>query len=44
MFEETLDQTSTDGTNFVKLLEGQGILTGIKVDKGLVFIGGTQEE
>ena len=44
MFEETLDQSSTDGTNFVKLLESKGILTGIKVDKGLVFIGGTNEE
>mmetsp|Transcript_12664 Transcript_12664/g.11221 ORF Transcript_12664/g.11221 Transcript_12664/m.11221 type:complete len:357 (+) Transcript_12664:3-1073(+) len=44
MFEETLDQSSTDGTNFVELLKNKGILTGIKVDKGVVIIGGTEDE
>ena len=44
MFEETLDQAGKDGTNFVKLLAGKGIVPGIKVDKGLVVIGGTNNE
>jgi fructose-bisphosphate aldolase class I len=44
MFEETLDQATHDGVNFVKLLESRGILTGIKVDKGLVVLPGTKEE
>lgn len=44
MFEETLDQATQDGTNFVKLLESKGIVPGIKVDKGVVVIGGTNGE
>lgn len=44
MFEETLDQQTKDGVNFVKLLESKGIIPGIKVDKGLVVIPGTNEE
>jgi len=44
MFEETLDQASADGKNFVELLKSKGILTGIKVDKGLVVLGGTDGE
>jgi len=44
MFEETLDQATQDGTNFVKLLESKGIIPGIKVDKGAVFIGHTNQE
>lgn len=44
MFEETLDQATHDGVNFVKLLESRGIVPGIKVDKGLVVLPGTQEE
>lgn len=44
MFEETLDQATQDGTNFVKLLESKGIVPGIKVDKGLVVLPGTKEE
>lgn len=44
MFEETLDQATADGTNFVKLLQSKGIVPGIKVDKGLVVIGGTGDE
>ena len=44
MFEETLDQATTDGTNFVKLLQSKGIIPGIKVDKGIVVIGGTNDE
>ena len=44
MYEETLDQASEGGVNFVKLLADKGILPGIKVDKGLVVIGGTTGE
>src|SRR5438552_15442495 len=34
LFEETLRQSASDGTPFPKLLERQGIIPGIKVDKG----------
>jgi len=34
LFEETLRQTSRDGTPFAKLLSSRGIIPGIKVDKG----------
>jgi len=44
MFEETLDQSTHDGKNFVALLKEKGICPGIKVDKGVVTIGGTNDE
>src|ERR671927_989499 len=34
LFDETLRQSSSDGTPFPKLLESKGIIPGIKVDKG----------
>src|SRR2546423_13607327 len=34
LFDETIRQSSTDGTPFPKLLESRGIIPGIKVDKG----------
>src|SRR3954452_13110212 len=34
LFDETLRQSSSDGTPFAKLLESKGIIPGIKVDKG----------
>ena len=34
LFDETIRQSSADGTPFPKLLERQGIIPGIKVDKG----------
>src|SRR3954452_10449704 len=34
LFEETIRQSSSDGTPFPKLLESKGIIPGIKVDKG----------
>ena len=34
LFDETIRQSSADGTPFPKLLEQQGIIPGIKVDKG----------
>ncbi len=34
LFDETIRQSAVDGTPFPKLLESQGIIPGIKVDKG----------
>jgi fructose-bisphosphate aldolase class I len=34
LFDETIRQSSEDGTSFPKLLEQRGIIPGIKVDKG----------
>lgn len=44
MYEETVSQTTTDGKNFVDILRERGIHAGIKLDKGLVVIGGTKGE
>ena len=44
MFEETLDQSAEDGTNFCKLLESKNVIPGINVDKGMVVVGGTKNE
>jgi fructose-bisphosphate aldolase class I len=35
LFDETIRQSSADGTPFPKLLEQRGIIPGIKVDKGV---------
>ena len=43
-FEETLDQKTSDGVLFTDLLRGHGIHIGIKVDKGLTIIPGTNGE
>jgi fructose-bisphosphate aldolase, class I len=34
LFDETIRQSSADGTAFPKLLESKGVIPGIKVDKG----------
>jgi fructose-bisphosphate aldolase class I len=44
LFHETLYQKANDGTPLVKLLQDQGIIPGIKVDKGTVTLGGTNDE
>lgn len=44
MYEETIDQATDDGKNFVEHLRSRGIHAGIKLDKGLVVLGGTNEE
>lgn len=44
LFEETLYQKSDDGTPFVKIIKDQGIIPGIKVDKGVVPLAGTVGE
>lgn len=43
-YEETLDQSTKDGKNFVELLQEKSIAIGIKVDKGVVIVGGTNDE
>ena len=42
LFEETLYEKKEDGTSFVELLSREGILTGIKVDKGQAPIMGAR--
>lgn len=44
LFEETLYQKSDNGTPFVQLLAERGIIPGIKVDKGVVDLAGTDGE
>jgi len=44
LFHETFYQKAEDGTPLVKILQDQGIIPGIKVDKGTVKLGGTDEE
>ena len=34
LFDETIRQSSADGTPFPALLESKGVISGIKVDKG----------
>ncbi|XP_032823446.1 fructose-bisphosphate aldolase, muscle type [Petromyzon marinus] len=43
-FHETLYQKSDSGVPFVKLVKDNGILVGIKVDKGVVPLAGTNGE
>lgn len=43
-YEETANQATKDGKNFVELLIEKGIVPGIKVDAGLVIISGTEDE
>ncbi len=44
MYEETLYHKTSDGTSFADLLRSRGIVVGIKVDKGVVPIAGTDGE
>ncbi|KAJ8369234.1 hypothetical protein SKAU_G00092620 [Synaphobranchus kaupii] len=43
-FHETLYQKSDDGTPFINMIKDRGIVVGIKVDKGLVPLPGTNGE
>jgi fructose-bisphosphate aldolase class I len=43
-YEETLYQSTADGTPFVQLLRSRGIIPGIKVDKGVKPLYGTNGE
>ena len=44
LFHETLYHKTADGTPFVEVLKKQGIIPGIKVDKGVCPIPGTDGE
>ncbi|KAL0395541.1 UNVERIFIED_CONTAM: Fructose-bisphosphate aldolase, chloroplastic [Sesamum calycinum] len=44
LFEETLYQSTIDGKKIVDVLVDQGIVPGIKVDKGLVPLAGSNNE
>jgi fructose-bisphosphate aldolase class I len=44
MFDETVRDSASDGRMFTEILRSQGIHCGIKVDTGLVEIGGTNGE
>lgn len=44
LFHETLYQKADDGTPFVQLLKKKGIIPGIKVDKGVVPLMGSEDE
>ncbi|MCB1555529.1 MAG: fructose-bisphosphate aldolase class I [Xanthomonadales bacterium] len=40
LYDETLRQSAKDGTSFVKLMEKNGVIPGIKVDKGTAPLAG----
>ncbi|KAG7163262.1 Fructose-bisphosphate aldolase-like, partial [Homarus americanus] len=44
LFPETLYQKADDGTPFIKLIKDKGIIAGIKVDKGVVPLMGSEGE
>ena len=44
LFHETMYQKADDGTPFVKILQDNGIIPGIKVDKGVVPLAGSDGE
>jgi fructose-bisphosphate aldolase, class I len=44
LYEETLQQKSRDGIPFPELLAKQGIVPGIKVDKGIIPLSGSPQE
>jgi fructose-bisphosphate aldolase class I len=44
LFDETIRQGAKDGTPFVKCLEAEGIVSGIKVDKGAKALAGAPGE
>jgi fructose-bisphosphate aldolase, class I len=44
LYDETLRQSSADGTPFSKLLESKGIIPGIKVDMGAKPLAGAPDE
>lgn len=44
LFHETLFQKTDDGVLFPKVLQDRGIIPGIKVDKGVIDLMGTDGE
>ena len=43
-YDETARQSDNDGVSFLEILKNKGIVTGIKVDKGLVYFENSNEE
>ena len=44
LFHETVYQNADDGTPFIELLRQRNIIPGIKVDKGVVPLFGSEDE
>src|SRR5687768_16772256 len=44
LYDETIRQSSADGTPFPKLLESRGVIPGIKVDMGAKPLAGSPDE
>ena len=44
LYDETFRQSTSDGTPFPQLLEGQGVVPGIKVDAGAKLLAGSEDE
>jgi fructose-bisphosphate aldolase class I len=44
LYEETLTQKAKDGTPMVDLIRSSGVIPGIKVDKGVATLPGTNDE
>jgi fructose-bisphosphate aldolase class I len=44
LYDETIRQSSADGTPFPKLLEEKGVIPGVKVDKGAKPLAGSPDE
>jgi fructose-bisphosphate aldolase class I len=44
LYDETFHQAAADGTPFPQLLEGQGVIPGIKVDTGAKPLAGSPDE
>jgi fructose-bisphosphate aldolase class I len=44
LFDETIRQSSSDGTPFAELLQAAGVIPGIKVDKGAKPLAGSPDE
>ena len=44
LFDETIRQASADGTPFPRVLENEGVIPGIKVDKGAKPLAGSPDE
>lgn len=44
LYDETFRQSTADGTPFPRLLEGQGVVPGIKVDTGAKALPGSPDE
>uniref|UniRef100_A0A915E166 Fructose-bisphosphate aldolase n=1 Tax=Ditylenchus dipsaci TaxID=166011 RepID=A0A915E166_9BILA len=44
LYDETFYQATDDGVKFVDVLKSKGIIPGIKVDKGVISLAGTEGE